>query len=95
MELHVPTMLLMIVIASATLSVSMGAGASRSISDGVLFWSVGFAMHTLAFILLGLRGRISDVASIIVANALLSATFALVAQGMYQFQKRPPPIKLI
>lgn len=74
-------MLLMVMASSAMLAVSLAAGASPNRKDGVLLWAMAFSAHTLAFVLFGLRGRISDMASVIVGNALLSTTFVLLAQG--------------
>lgn len=88
MFLHTPTLLVTNIAVTATLGISLGAVASRSRPDGMQFWAWALAMHTTAFILFSLRGQISDVLSIVVANGFLAATAALFAEGLYQFQQR-------
>jgi len=95
MEAHVPTMFLMIVATSVTLAVSFGSVAYRPDRDGLFFWAAALAGHAVAIALFGLRGQISDVVSIIIANGLLSGVFAMFAEGLYQFQRRAPPRWLI
>lgn len=95
MLVHTPTLLLVNILVTATLSICLGAVVNRSRRDGLAFWAAALAAHVLAYILLGLRGQISDVLSIVVANGLLAVTFALFAEGLCQFQQRRVPRWLI
>ena len=90
MEAHIPTMFLMIIAASATLAVSVGSVSYRRNDDGLLYWAIALALHTVAYVLYSLRGQISDIASIVVANGVLSASFAMFAEALFQFQQRSP-----
>ncbi len=95
MLVHTPTLLLVNILVTATLSICLGSVASRSRRDGLAFWAAALAAHVLAYILLGLRGQISDAVSIVVANGLLAVTFALFAEGLCQFHQRRVPRWLI
>lgn len=95
MLVHTPTLLLVNILVTATLSICLGAVVNRSRRDGLAFWSAALAAHVLAYILLGLRGQISNVFSIVVANGLLAVTFALFTEGLCQFQQRRVPRWLI
>ena len=89
MQAHVPTLFLVMMVVSLTLAILLGVGARRG--DGLAHWSVAMAMHVAAYYLFSLRDRISDAISIVLANLMLSAVFALMAEGLCQFQRRAPP----
>ena len=91
MDAHIPTLFLVIIVVGVVLSVLVASVAHRSSHDGLSLWASALAMHTGAYVLLSLRGRVSDLVTIVIANALLSATFSLFAEALYQFQRRPPP----
>ena len=91
MDTHMPTLFLVMVVVGAALSVLVASVASRGRHDGLTLWAAALALHTLAYMLFAQRGRASDLISIVVANIMLSATFALFAEALYQFQQRPPP----
>ena len=91
MGVHVPTLLATIVMVSATLAIVVGIVAWGRRQDGLGLWSLGLALHGAAYVLFSLRQQVSDLTSIVVANILLAAAFALFAEGLYQFQQRPAP----
>lgn len=89
MHFHTPTLFMVNIAVTTTLSLCLGAVAQRARRDGLPFWAWALASHSLVFILYSLRGQVSDLASIVLANTLLAATFALFAEGLYLFQQRP------
>jgi diguanylate cyclase (GGDEF)-like protein len=91
MDAHIPTLFLVIIVAGAALAVLVASVAHRGSRDGLILWASALALHTVAYILFSLRGKVGDLATIVVANILLAATFALFAEAIYQFQQRPPP----
>lgn len=93
--MHTPTALVTNVAVTLILGISLGAVAHRSRPDGMRFWAWALGAHSLAYILFSLRGTVSDVISIVVANGLLACTLSLFAEGLYQFQQRRPPRVLI
>jgi diguanylate cyclase (GGDEF)-like protein len=95
MEVHIPTLLLVMILTGATLAIFVTVVARRDSHDGLHLWASGLGVHTVAYILFAQRGRFDDLVTIAVANTLLSATFALFAEALYQFQRRPPPRWLI
>ncbi|MFN4359766.1 MAG: diguanylate cyclase [Hylemonella sp.] len=92
---HTPTLLLINVLVTATLALSLGVVASRARRDGLFWWAAALAAHTVAYALLGLRGLVPDWASVQLANTLLAAYFALILEGLFQFQQRVPNRALI
>lgn len=95
MNLDVPTLFVVIVLISALLAISIGLVGCRNFRDGTLYWAIGLALHSASYTLYSLRDTISAVASIVLANVLLSAALALFAEGIFQFQNRRPPRWLI
>ena len=90
MALHTPTLLLVNVLVTAALGISMGVVARRASRDGMVWWAWAMVAQTLTFLLLGLRGQISDWLSVVLANTLMVATFALFSEGLCEFQQRRP-----
>lgn len=90
MQLHTPTLLLVNLVVTVALCVSMGVVARRVRRDGMVWWAWAMASQTLTFLLLGLRGQVSDWLSIVLANTLMVATFALFSEGLSEFQHRRP-----
>lgn len=92
---HTPTLLLVNVLVTATLALSLGVVASRAQRDGLFWWAAALATHSVAYVLYGLRGQVPDWASVLLANTLVAGYFALLLEGMFQFQQRVPNRALI
>ncbi len=84
-------MFVMIMIASTIMAGSLGVIAHRRLPD-LKTWAVALGLQVVAYILLSLRGQISDVLSIVVANGCITASLALYGAGIYRFhgQRHPP-----
>lgn len=95
MTAHTPTMLLVIIMVGALLSMSVGAVANRSLRDGMVYWTAGLAMHTSSYVFFSQGGLIGEFAAYIVANLLRSCAWATFAEGLCEFYRRPPPRQLI
>lgn len=91
MQPHMPTLLMMLIIASATLTFSVGWVARRDAKDGLSLWAWGLSLNTLALILLGLRGKVPDFISIILGNMAISGAYALFLGALLQQQGRRIP----
>ncbi|MFO1493337.1 MAG: diguanylate cyclase [Lysobacterales bacterium] len=91
MNLHIPTMFVMILIASTIMAVSLFVIAARRLPD-LRTWSLALAFQVAAYVLLSLRGQISDWLSILVANACITVSLSLYVAGLYRFhhQRFPP-----
>lgn len=87
--MHTPTLLLVNILVTAVLGIGMGIVARRTRRDGMVWWAWGMAAQSLTYLLFALRGQISDWLSVVLANTLLVATFALFAEGLCEFQQRP------
>lgn len=90
LSLDVPTMLLMTAAASFTMAVALVAVRPER-TEGIGLWALGLVLHTATYVLYTLRGTVSDWASIVLANALLSGTFAIILAAVHQFQGRALP----
>jgi diguanylate cyclase (GGDEF)-like protein len=64
------------------------SGRKSSKPDGMGKWAAAMFLETIAWGLIAARGRIPDVFSVIVANGLLSAAFALILAAVYEYQRR-------
>jgi diguanylate cyclase (GGDEF)-like protein len=67
------------------------AGRKSSKPDGMRKWAMAMFLEMLTWGLIAARGRIPDFFSVVVANGLLSAAFALILVAVYEFQQRRLP----
>jgi len=95
MNAHIPTLFLLLTAISATFAVSMGLVARAQARDGMAYWAWSLAFNTAGYSLYMLRGQVSDVLSIVLANMAFACHLALIAEGVFQFQHRKPPRALI
>lgn len=95
MAADIPTLLMMVAIASMVMAGTLVVVAWGERSDGLKLWAAGLCCHALAYMLLLLRGRIPDPVSILLGNALLSATFSLLLAAVYRFQGRALPWRVM
>ncbi len=91
MDIHIPTMLVMLSVAGMTLAVSVGWVARRVDDDGLLLWTGALVLHSATYTLFVLRGQIPDLLSILFANTLLSCSYAVFLMAIGQFQQRTIP----
>jgi diguanylate cyclase (GGDEF)-like protein len=94
MELSIPTLFVTIIVTGLALAGAIAVVAFRR-DNALLPWSVAIMLHTFAYVLFALRGKISDFLSIVVANTTLSVTFALFAVGVGSFQRRRLPALVV
>lgn len=95
MQLHTPSLLLANIAVAVALCACLAAVASRERRDGLIYWAWALAAQAMTYILFALRGQVSDWISIVLANGLLSAAFALFAMGLYQFHQQRAPRLLL
>lgn len=95
MSLHTPTLMVCVILLTATLAVSLALVGRRAQRDGLFLWGLALCAHTAGYVLFLARGQISLWASVVLANMLLSATLALMIEAMYQFQRRQAPHRWI
>lgn len=90
MILHTPTLFFVILVVSTILAISIAFIAYRR-QQGMYLWSIALLLQVVAVTLIGLRGQVSDILSIVVGNMALSSMFAMYGEGVYRFQQRPSP----
>jgi diguanylate cyclase (GGDEF)-like protein len=88
MNADIPTMLLMIIVTAVVMAGSVFIVAWGQPAEGLRRWAAALLVHALGFILVALRGRIPDLYSVVVANGLLSTSFALMFAAVCQYQAR-------
>lgn len=91
MRADVPTMLMMIIACSMVMALALALVGWRQRSEGMGCWATALVLHSLAYVLLGQRGILSDVLTIVLANVLLGATFSALLAALYQFRSLPWP----
>ena len=85
-----PTMLVMVFVASLVLAVSLAAIAfRRHVELGT--WVAALALNVLAYVLLALRGQVPDLLSIVGGNVAGVAVLSMYAAGVLRFDGRPVP----
>ncbi|KAF7599759.1 MAG: diguanylate cyclase [Candidatus Dactylopiibacterium carminicum] len=84
-HVHVPTMLVLSIVMSLTFAGSIGWVARPGVRDGLLPLSLGFACHAVGYVLLGLRGMIPDLFSVLLANMLVTGACSLLLLAVAQF----------
>jgi diguanylate cyclase (GGDEF)-like protein len=94
-EPYSPSTFLVTIAVNVTLTIALTASGSSTNRDGFMFWGFSFGLHSLAFVLFSLSGEFNNFNSIIVAAITLSASWAMFAEGLFQFQQRLPLRNLI
>ena len=89
MVADIPTLLMMITVASVVMAGALVTVAGGGRQDGLRFWAVGLCLNALAYALLVLRGLIPDALSILLGNALASGTLSFLHAAVLRFQHRP------
>lgn len=87
-------MFLMIVIATAIMAAALGVIAHRRLPD-LRTWALSLALQVAAYVLLSLRGQVSDWLTIVVALGCITASLSLYVAGLYRFHHRRFPMWLL
>jgi len=88
--LDVATMLLMTAVASFAMAGALAAVRPEQ-REGIGLWALALVLHGTCYVLYALRGQVPAWASVVLANALLSGSFALILGAIEQFHGRPAP----
>ncbi|GAB3365660.1 MULTISPECIES: GGDEF domain-containing protein [Giesbergeria] len=92
--MSIGTSFLLIILASVVLAMALAVVSYRR-TNVLHTWAGALVAHAGAYILFALRGQISDVLSIVLANTLLAITFSLFVLGVARFQEcRLSPLRL-
>jgi diguanylate cyclase (GGDEF)-like protein len=75
----------------SVLGMFVAAGRKSNKPDGMEKWAVAMFLETVTWGLIAARGRIPDFFTVIVANGILAAAFALILAAVYEFQQRRLP----
>ena len=95
MTAHIPTLLLVIMVAGLVMSMSVGAVANWRQRDGMVYWAVGLALHTVSYFFVTQTGILGEFSAFLIYVLLRACSWAVFAEGLYQFCKRPAPRALI
>jgi len=95
MNLDARTLLFSLILTNAFMVVSLFVAVScregNEKQEGIAKWAVAILLQTLTWMLIAARGGIPDVLSIVVANGLLSGSYALMLAAVGEFQQRTLP----
>lgn len=101
--MHMPSVFWMVVCVCLTLALSVCYAAGRKDPNGLKIWAAGLVAHGAAYALFSFRGQIPDIFSVIIANALISMSYAFFLWAVLKFLRRPidafllvaPPVVLV
>lgn len=88
MVVDIPTLLLMISVASMVMAVALMAVAWGGRRDGLEWWATALCVNALAYVLLALRGPLPDGLSMVLGNVSASATLSFLLAAVLRFQGR-------
>lgn len=88
MEMHIPTMFLMVIVVSLTMASCLGVLWRREQPEGLGYWALGLALHGIAFILFSLRDILPYSLTVVLANLMLIAVLSLLCEAVLQFQQQ-------
>lgn len=95
MNLDARTLLFSLILTNSFMVVSLFVAVScregNGKQDGIAKWAVAILLQTLTWMLIAMRGSIPDAVSIVVANGLLSGSYALMLAAVGEFQQRAIP----
>lgn len=95
MNLDARTLLFSLILTNAMMVLSLFAAATGTQGegkrDGIGKWATAILLETLAWVLIAMRGTLPDAISIIVANGLVAASYALMLAAICEFQQRRLP----
>lgn len=102
MVVDIPTLLLLISVASMVMAAALVAVLWGGRRDGLEWWATALCINALAYVLLALRGPIPDDLSMVLGNASASAALSFLLAAVLRFQGRPlhwhallaPPVAL-
>ena len=95
MNLDARTLLFSLILTNAMMVLSLFAAAGNTKGegkrDGIGKWGTAILLETLAWALIAMRGLLPDAISIVVANGLVAASYALMLAALCEFQQRRLP----
>lgn len=89
MDVNVPSLLVAIIVMSATLVLPVALVPLRQHPE-LRTWAWALGANTLAYVLFVLRGQVSDLLSVVLANVAVAQTLVLFYLGICRFQQREP-----
>ena len=92
MGMHIPTMFVMVMIASAVMAAAMTFIALGRHGE-LRSWAGAVTLQVVGYLLISLRGKIPDLASIVVANTVITASIAMYAVGIRRFHGERMPAR--
>ena len=85
MELHIPTIFVMLIAGCISLAISALATSEKDSGDGLREWGLALCVHATSYILFALRGVIPSFLSVVCANSLFSISYSIFLYAIHIF----------
>ncbi|MBC2768547.1 diguanylate cyclase domain-containing protein [Pusillimonas minor] len=87
--MHLPTLLILNIALSVVVGLTLAYTANRRFKE-LYLWAGAIGIQALGYALGMLHGQIDDIWSIVLGNCAFAISLALMAEGIYHFQKNRP-----
>jgi diguanylate cyclase (GGDEF) domain/hemerythrin-like metal-binding domain len=84
-ELHIPTIFVMLIAGCVALAVSALATSEKDSGDGLREWGLALCVHATSYILFALREVIPSFLSVVCANSLFSISYSIFLYAIHIF----------
>jgi len=95
MTVDIHTLLLVIVLMGAVLAVSVAVVAYQDQRDGMRYWAVALALHVVSYVFFNRIDALGQFVGLLCSSLLRACAWALFAEGLFEFYRRPAPRTLI
>lgn len=85
--IDIPTLFIAIVLSSLLIAIILSI-VSKGLDSSLPYWAAGFGVHSIAIMLLAMRGLVPDILSVVIGNMLIAASYSFYAFGLSKFLKR-------
>lgn len=95
MSLDIRTIVVMLMLSAALMSLTLFCGLRAGRSAGFAKWNAGLGLYTAGWLLVAARGMLPDAATVAFAHALLVSGICFQIAALREFDGRSAPVRLL